>query len=161
MNNGFIMRGSEEMLPAFLRNPLKAVRYTNEGARTRTGAPLVEDLGAFSIFMQVFGFTNQELALNYERNNTMKSAERRMLEKREGLLTASFLARDSGDREMLQVVNEKINEYNASTTGKLNPITAATRDSSYKKRKKAIADSVNGVTISKKYREYLKEEMGS
>ena len=35
------------------------------------------------------------------------------------------------------------------------------RESSYKKRKKAIADSVNGVTISKKYREYLKEEMGS
>ena len=91
----------------------------------------------------------------------MKNAERRMLEKREGLLTASFLARDSGDREMLQVVNEKINAYNASTTGKLNPITADTRDSSYKKRKKAIADSVNGVTISKKYREYLKEEMGS
>lgn len=161
MNKGFIMRGSEEMLPAFLRNPLKAVRYVNEGARTRTGAPLVEDLGAISIFMQVFGFTNEDLALNYERNNTMKSAERRMLEKREGLLTASFLARDSGDREMLQVVNEKINAYNASTTGKLNPITAATRDSSYKKRKKAIADSVNGVTISKKYREYLKEEMGS
>jgi len=161
MNKGFIMRGSEEMLPAFLRNPLKAVRYANEGARTRTGAPLVEDLGAISIFMQVFGFTNEDLALNYERNNTMKSAERRMLEKREGLLTASFLARDSGDREMLQVVNEKINAYNASTTGKLNPITADTRDSSYKKRKKAIADSVNGVTISKKYREYLKEEMGS
>ena len=161
MNNGFIMRGSEEILPAFLRNPLKAVRYANEGARTRTGAPLVEDLGAISIFMQVFGFTNEDLALNYERNNTMKNAERRMLEKREGLLTASFLARDSGDREMLKVVNEKINAYNASTTGKLNPITADTRESSYKKRKKAIADSVNGVTISKKYREYLKEEMGS
>ena len=62
---------------------------------------------------------------------------------------------------MSKIVNEKINAYNASTTGKLNPITADTRESSYKKRKKAIADSVNGVTISKKYREYLKEEMGS
>jgi hypothetical protein len=71
MSEGEFQRGVEQVLPAFLRNPLKAMRYVNEGARTRNGAPLMEDIGAFSAFMQVFGFSNAELSLIYERNNTI------------------------------------------------------------------------------------------
>lgn len=161
MANGEIYRGIEQTLPAFARNGLKAARYATEGARTRGGAELVDDLNAYNAFMQVFGFTNEDLSNAYERNNAMKQGERKILRRRTGLLTAAFLARDTGDREMLQEVRKEIRKYNNTEVGKLNRITPKTLNASYKARKKAIEDSVNGITLSKKYKDYLRENLGS
>jgi hypothetical protein len=161
MSEGEFQRGVEQVLPAFLRNPLKAMRYVNEGARTRNGAPLMEDIGAFSAFMQVFGFSNAELSLIYERNNTMKEEERKMLERRQGILKAAFLAKQSGDLELQGVIRKRIQKYNASTQGRLNPITGRTITTSVKQREKAIEDSVDGITLTKSYKDYLIEELGS
>ena len=160
MANGEIYRGVEQMLPAFARNGMKSIRYATEGARTRSGAKLV-DLNAYNAFMQVFGFTNEDLSNAYERNNAMKQGERKILRRRTGLLSAAFLARDTGDREMMQDVRKEIRKYNNTSVGKLNRITPKTLNSSYKARKRAIEDSVNGVTLSKKYKEYLQENLGS
>ena len=160
MSNGEIYRGVEQMLPAFARNGMKSIRYATEGARTRSGAKLV-DLNAYNAFMQVFGFTNEDLSNAYERNNAMKQGERKILRRRTGLLSAAFLARDTGDREMMQDVRKEIRKYNNTSVGKLNRITPKTLNSSYKARKRAIEDSVNGVTLSKKYKEYLQENLGS
>ena len=161
MANGEIYRGIEQTLPAFARNAMKSVRYATEGARTRGGAELVDDLNAYNAFMQIFGFTNEDLSNAYERNNAMKQGERKILRRRTGLLTAAFLARDTRDREMMQEVTKEIRKYNNTEVGKLNRITPKTLNSSYKARKKAIDDSVNGITLSKKYKDYLRENLGS
>ena len=71
------------------------------------GAKLVDDLNAYNAFMQIFGFTNEDLSNAYERNNAMKQGERKILRRRTGLLTAAFLARDTGDREMMQKLEKK------------------------------------------------------
>ena len=161
MANGEIYRGIEQTLPAFARNGMKAARYATEGARTRGGAELVDDLNAYNSFMQIFGFTNEDLSNAYERNNAMKQGERKILRRRTGLLTAAFLARDTGDREMIAEVRKEIRKYNSTGVGKLNRITPSTLNSSYKARKESIESSVNGITLSKKYKEYLRENLGS
>ena len=158
-DQGNIQRGIEQTLPAFLRNPAKAIRYANEGARNRSGAVLTE-LNGFDAFMQVFGFTNEDLSLTYERNNTMKRAERKILERRTGLLTAAYLAKSSGDRDLYDDILEKIDKFNKSEGGKRNPITRQVIDSSYKGKERSVEESMNGVSISKKYRDYLRKEMG-
>ena len=161
MANGEIYRGIEQTLPAFARNAMKSYRYFVDGARTRGGAELVDDLNGYNAFMQIFGFTNEDLSNAYERNNAMKQGERQILKRRTGLLTAAFLARDTRDREMLQEVKKEIRKYNNTEVGRLNRITPKTLNSSYKARKKAIEDSVNGITLSKKYQDYLRENLGS
>ena len=158
---GNIYRGVEQMMPAFARNGMKSFRYATEGARTRNGAKLVDDLNAYNNFMQVFGFTNEDLSNAYERNNAMKQAERKILKKRSGLLTAAFLARDTGDRELLKEVQKQISIYNRSDIGKLNRITSKTLNTSYKQKKRSIEESVNGITLTKKYKDYLQENYGS
>ena len=158
---GNIYRGVEQMMPAFARNGMKSFRYATEGARTRNGAKLVDDLNAYNNFMQVFGFTNEDLSNAYERNNAMKQAERKILKKRSGLLTAAFLARDTGDRELLKEVQKQISIYNRSDIGKLNRITSKTLNASYKQKKRSIEESVNGITLTKKYKDYLQENYGS
>jgi hypothetical protein len=160
MSQGEVYRGIEAMMPAFLRNPLKSFRYMGEGARTRTGAVL-DDTNGYDAFMQFFGFTNEDLSKAYEQNTAMKNAERSMLRRRSGLLTAAFVARDSGDGELYQEVLRKVRDYNKTSTGRLNPITGKTLRVSYKQRKRAIEESVNGVTLTKKYRDYLQKEFGA
>jgi hypothetical protein len=91
----------------------------------------------------------------------MKQAERKILKKRSGLLTAAFLARDTGDRELLKEVQKQISIYNRSDIGKLNRITSKTLNTSYKQKKRSIEESVNGITLTKKYKDYLQENYGS
>ena len=160
MSEGQVYRGLEKMMPAFMRNPLKSFRYMSEGARTINGAKLT-DLNGLDAFMQIFGFTNEDLAKAYEQNTAMKTAERNMLHRRSGLLTAAFVAQQNEDYELYQEVLKKIDKYNQSTTGSLNPITSKTLRASFKQRERAIDESVNGITLTKKYKEYLQSDRKS
>ena len=159
-NQGNLYRAGEQVLPAFLRNPMKAIRYANEGARNRAGVELTP-LNGFDAFMQVFGFTNEDLSNQYERNNTLKRAERKILDRRNALLTAAFLSYSTGDDDSYEVVMDQIEKFNESEGGKRNPITSRTIKSSRKGRERAVEESMNGVSISKKYRDYLQKELGS
>ena len=71
MAKGNIYRGIEQTLPAFARNPLKAIRYATEGAVNRKGAEITP-LNPLDGFLQIFGFTNEDLSLQYARNQSMK-----------------------------------------------------------------------------------------
>lgn len=160
MNNGNVYRGLEQMLPAFLRNPMKAVRYGTEGALTRKGAELTE-LNGLDAFLQVFGFTNEDLSLQYARNQSMKAAERSFNARRSGLLTAHFLARQNGDMEMLREIDSKISDFNRSTLGRSNPITSDTLTRSFRERLRSVEESTNGITLSKRTADVIKKEYGS
>jgi len=159
-NQGNLYRAGEQVLPAFLRNPMKAIRYANEGARNRAGVELTP-LNGFDAFMQVFGFTNEDLSMQYERNNTIKRGERKILDRRNALLTAAFLSYSTGDEDSYEVVMSQIEKFNESEGGKRNPISSSTIKSSRKGRQRQMEESMNGVSISKKYREYLQKELGS
>jgi hypothetical protein len=158
MSQGNWQRGFEAATPAVIRNALKSYRFATEGALTRKGAPLVDDLNTYNVFMQIFGFSNEDLALNYEKNNMAKQAEKNIIARRSGLLNAAFFARQNDDFDLLADIQEKIDDFNDSSLGQLNPITGSTLSKSFKNKTNNINDSVNGININKKYRDALEEE---
>mgnify|MGYP003672256869 FL=1 len=160
MAKGNIYRGIEQTLPAFARNPLKAIRYATEGAVNRKGAE-ISPLNPLDGFLQIFGFTNEDLSLQYARNQSMKSAEKSFNARRSGLLTAAYLARKNGDFDMMREVQSKINNFNRSTIGSANPITGSTLKRSFKNREDSINNSVGGITLNKRIENVIREDMGS
>ena len=160
MGRGNIYRGFEQMVPAFARNPLKAFRYGTEGALNRKGAEIYP-LSAVDGFFQIFGFTNEDLALQYARNQSMKQAEKNYNARRSGLLTMAYLARKNGDRDLEKEVQEKIDKFNRSALGSTNPITSKTKNKSYKTRERSLDESVGGISLNKKVADVIRKEMGS
>ena len=160
MARGNIYRGIEQTLPAFARNFMKAIRYATEGAVNRKGAEIVP-LNPLDGFLQIFGFTNEDLSLQYARNQSMKQAEKNFNARRSGLLTAHYLARKNGDFDMMREVQSKINDFNRSTIGSANPITGSTLKRSYKNREDSINNSVGGITLNKRIETAVRDEMGS
>jgi hypothetical protein len=158
IGEGQMYRGLEVVTPSFVRNPLKAFRFATEGATTTNGAPIVEDVNAYSAFMQIFGFTNAELSEAYARAGSMKKAEQKIAARRTSLLDLHFLAKSNGDDDMLAEIKDKIAGYNESyPSNKISPDTLAR---SYRGHKERITNSVDGVYINKKLKNRIIEEYG-
>jgi hypothetical protein len=160
MGQGNLYRGLEQMAPAFVRNPLKGFRYATEGALNRKGAEIVP-LNPYDGFMQIFGFTNEDLSLQYARNQSMKQAEKSYNARRSGLLTMAYLARKNGDTDLAKEVQEKIDKFNRSTLGSTSPILGDTLNKSFKTRERSIDESVGGINLNQKVENVIRKEMGS
>ena len=158
MKEGQVYRGLETVTPSFVRNPLKAFRFATEGAKPTHGAPIVEDVNAYSAFMQIFGFTNAELSEAYARAGSMKKAEQKIASRRTSLLDLHFLAKSNGDDDMLAEIKDKIAGYNESyPSNKISPDTLAR---SYRGHMERIKNSVDGVYLNKKLKNQIIEEYG-
>jgi hypothetical protein len=158
MKEGQVYRGLETVTPSFVRNPLKAFRFATEGATTTNGAPIVEDVNAYSAFMQIFGFNNAELSEAYARAGSMKKAEQQIAARRTSLLDLHFLAKSNGDDDMVAEIKDKIAGYNESyPSNKISPDTLAR---SYRGHMERIKNSVDGVYINKKLKNQIIEEYG-
>jgi hypothetical protein len=158
MKEGQVYRGLETVTPSFVRNPLKAFRFATEGATTTNGAPIVDDVSAYSAFMQIFGFNNAELSEAYARAGSMKKAEQKIAARRTALLDLHFLAKSNGDDDMLAEIKDKIAGYNESyPSNKISPDTLAR---SYRGHMERIKNSVDGVYLNKKLRNQIIEEYG-
>ena len=160
MARGNIYRGIEQTLPAFARNPMKAIRYATEGAVNRKGAEITP-LNPLDGFLQIFGFTNEDLSLQYARNQSMKQAEKNFNARRSGLLKAAYLARKNGDFDMMREVQSKINDFNRSTIGSANPITGSSLKRSYKTTEDSLNNSVGGITLGQRIEKVIRKDMGS
>jgi dihydroneopterin aldolase len=161
MANGQYERGLEKMLPSFLKNPLKAMRYATEGAKNPNGASLVDDVSGYNQFMQIFGFTPQNVSEAYAKAGSMKQADKKLMDRRDGLLDALYLARTNGDVDQMSRIQEKINRYN-----ELNPLPPyvlrpSSVSRSMKARDKALDESVYGVHFSPKALQQLEEKYGN
>jgi hypothetical protein len=158
MKEGQVYRGLETVTPSFVRNPMKAFRFATEGATTTNGAPIVDDVSAYSAFMQIFGFNNAELSEAYARAGSMKKAEQKIAARRTALLDLHFLAKSNGDDDMLAEIKDKIAGYNESyPSNKISPDTLAR---SYRGHMERIKNSVDGVYLNKKLRNQIIEEYG-
>ncbi|NDB59036.1 PLxRFG domain-containing protein [bacterium] len=158
LNEGHSYRALETVLPTALRNPLKAMRFANEGALTTNGAPIVDDVNAMSAFLQIFGFSNAELTEAYTRASAMKTAEQKIQARRTALLDLHFLAKSNGDLDMMSELRDKISAYNdANPSYKISGDTLAR---SYRGHMQRIHDSVDGVYLNKKLKRKLIEEYG-
>ena len=161
MANGQYERGLEKMMPSFIKNPLKAMRYATEGAKNPNGASLVDDVSGYNQFMQIFGFTPQNVSEAYARAGSMKQADKKLLDRRDGLLDALYLAKTNGDLEQMSRIQEKINRYNEVNPLPPYVLRPSSISRSMKARDKAIDESVYGVHFSPKALQQLEEKYGS
>ena len=91
LNRGLMMRGTEELMPAAIRNPLRALRYqVEEGVRTRGGEKQIE-VTPFEKLGQALGFTPRRVAEMYEGVSAVKNRQHG-IELRRGELLDQFAA---------------------------------------------------------------------
>ncbi|MBP04312.1 MAG: hypothetical protein CMA72_05965 [Euryarchaeota archaeon] len=105
-------RGSETVLPASIRNVLKAVRFGTEGATTRRGDPITEDINAYNVIMQAAGFAPQSYIQQLEFNKNARRREEAVSSRRTKLLRRRNMALRNGDREGVQEAERLIQKYN-------------------------------------------------
>lgn len=154
LNDGHIWRAMETASPAVIKNALKGIRLSDtfgDGkATTIKGNVLVDDLGIGEVASQAIGFAPERVAQRQKANIEMKSAEQEILQKRQSLLNAYFMAFDNQDSDMLERVSEKISRFNRSNPAvgiKGSNLSRSIRD---KYRQRMIAQLTGGMNINKK-----------
>lgn len=161
MANGQYERGLEKMMPSFVKNPLKAMRFATEGAKNPNGAPLVDDVSGYNQFMQIFGFTPANVSEAYAKAGAMKQADKKLMDRRDGLLDAMYLARTNGDTDAQARIYEKIARFNEANPEPGYVIKQSTVNRSMKARDQALGQSVYGVHFDRKKLTKLQEEYGN
>ena len=147
--DGHIARGIESMVPSFIRNGMKAVRFGQEGALTLKGDPIVEDISAYNLAMQVLGFSPANLSTAYEEVGLKKEYERKIQAQRTKILNKYDMARTAGDYDLMAEVQEEIARYNERRTDPKAKITPDTLRRSIKAREAAEKNMINGVRFNK------------
>jgi hypothetical protein len=112
--NGDILGGMREALPVALRNPLEAVRYTQEGIVDRRGNLLPIEPSAMMVVWQALGLTPAERA-EYTEANFAASARRGVLTRSATRIRhAVARAVQTGDQEALREALERVREFDAN-----------------------------------------------
>ena len=155
-NNGQTARALEAVAPGFIKQPLIATRYSQEGVTTLRGDKLVEELSPFELFMQSLGFRPADVAEIQYYNITKKAQEQEILKERQNLLDLYGLAFMSNDEKAFDKALEKIFKYNDEhpTTA----IPAASLNRSLKERMQKSSQAEHGLIVDKRLMNLLDEE---
>ena len=107
-------RAIETMLPSFIRQPVKAYRFSEEGVKTPKGYEVVakEDLDWMDIAMQSIGFAPIKVSAKQTENYKLKKLEQEREEERTDLLKRAVYARRGISDEDFDDVMEDIQKYN-------------------------------------------------
>jgi hypothetical protein len=159
MREGQVERGIESVVPSWLRNGMKGVRYMREGALTLKGDPVDTDINAYNSLMQIMGFGPADLSSTYEKVSSAKGYEKELNNKRQRLLNLYDMARTSGDMELMEEAKERIREYRLAGVGK--EISYKTLEQSYKARRAAEKEMIHGVRFDKKLKRQIEEKFFS
>jgi hypothetical protein len=159
-NKGQTERALETVMPSFIKNGMKGIRYANEGALNSKGVPIVDDVNGYNALMQIFGFTPANLSEAYARAGAMKEGEKFILDRRHALLDGIYLAKTNGDGDDIADMQEKIANFNAIHPEKGVRIDASTINRSESAREQAMTESVDGVRITPKLKNYIVENLG-
>ena len=157
-DEGHTERALETVVPVFAKNPMKAFRMATEGATNKDGVKVIDEVGPYSAFMQIWGFTNSDLAEAYARANAMKQGEKEILNRKTSLVNLHYLAKSNGDTDMLQKINADIIKFNQTFPGMITPETIRRSEAQHEIR---LRKSVDGVYLNKKTAKYIQEELGS
>jgi hypothetical protein len=146
---GQLQRGVEAMLPTFLKNIMKGVRYMEEGVLNLKGEPVIEDISTYNMLMQVVGFSPANLSNVYEEISMKKGFERDVLRRRTQLLNKYDMARRAGDYDLLMEVQADIAAFNQRRIDPQAKITPDTLRRSVRAREAAEENTINGVRFNK------------
>jgi hypothetical protein len=165
-SEGKTLRGMEKITPSFLRNPLKAARFSDlpilgeGGALTRDGIPIMDPVPTGSILANMFGFSPAELTARYKTNASAKEYQKEVLDRRSGLLNKLYGAKVTGDFDEERQVRKEIANFNKSRFGRAMPINGSSEIKSFKARLKRSDEFINGLYLNKKLRDPILEDLG-
>jgi hypothetical protein len=109
---GEVYRGIEAMAPAAFRNGMKSLRFATEGATTRRGDPITEDINPYNIAMQFAGFAPQAYIQQLEFNKNNRRRQEAIDSRRTKLLRRRNMAMREGDRDEVRKVDQEIQKFN-------------------------------------------------
>jgi len=152
----------EASMPAALRNPLRASRWAIYGVENKKGMQIMKDVSAYNLLMQGAGFTPNELAKIYQKNEFQSRLKRKIQDRRSRLLNLYFLAQENGDRKEQRKLIREMDEFSdlKIVRGMGLKITATTRRKSRESRLRHIRNSVSGLSLPPKYRKELNARLG-
>ncbi|USH03730.1 PLxRFG domain-containing protein [Grimontia kaedaensis] len=111
---GQYWRGIERMVPKFVRDPLKAYRYSEEGALSNKGKTYKEadDFSVHQLLAQSMGFSDHELMKLYESRSAAENQRQTILKRRRELITAYWVAVRQRDHVLLATIRMKMSRFN-------------------------------------------------
>lgn len=158
ISDGEVQRGMEKLVPKFVRDGLRAIRYADEGATTYRGDPLVDDVSGWEVFLQANGLTPEKISHQYDRNSSMRLYERRVLTRRRSLINAAALSRMAGDSHGMAEARRKILAFNKKYPE--TKISTKTVTRSIRSRQGRSERTEGGVTLSRKLNDRIRDQVG-
>lgn len=150
ITNGRLERAAETVMPVAAANVLKGIRYGLNGATTKDGVPIKEDVNAYSAFMQVLGFSPADLAEIQQENSARIGLEKKIYNMRDALTAQFVAAKVNNDEDGVKEVLKKIKAFDSKYPGVA--IKNADLSEALTKHHKRLAQSVNGVSVNPKVR---------
>jgi hypothetical protein len=156
---GDMVRGIENMVPAAVRNFIKAGRYMSEGGaiETRRKDVITGDLGTSDLLGQALGFTPTKATLEQDLNQLSVRISNAVSEKRSRLSKLYYIALREGDIEGVQEAMEEIRAFNESVAQTFPEaiIDGESLRDSLKGHQRTSDNMVSGVSLNSAVREGL------
>jgi len=157
ISEGNMDRAFEAFAPAAVRNVAKGFRYASEGALNRKGDPIVEDVNAYNLLMQIIGFSPADLARNQAQIGVAYKISEEIGNRRTALLTQLYAATQAGNSDLEENIREKIDKFNEANPSEAIDGKSETR--SFKERQRRAAQTINGIYLPRKRREAVEQYM--
>lgn len=159
ISDGHAERGWETMLPKFVKDSMKALRFANEGATTLQGDPIIDDMTGPEDISQALGFTPTRLSEQYKENSSLKNYSTEITQRRQSLMNAFAMSIRYSDDAMRAAAIDKIQAFNA-----VNPevaISPMALRQSLVSRARASAETEHGVRLGKRLGPAVREQVGA
>lgn len=156
LKEGQTYRGIETMMPKAIKDPMKAFRYSTEGATNKRGDVIVEDIGTMDIIRQALGFVPAKIAEQYDINNAGYNLQQTILRKRQQLMDEWWKAEEKEDESKLEILEKDIEAYNDKYPEQ--EITPKTLRRSARTREDNAENATGGIRYNRKLRDRILEE---
>jgi hypothetical protein len=113
-------RALEDAAPEVMRNPMAALRLYNEGARSRSGRPVVDlttgkplKMNTEEAIKKAFGFYPMKFSEQYRLSETMNEVQQQRADRKQEWADRWNLARVNRNGQEMQKVAQELHDYNA------------------------------------------------
>lgn len=156
LKEGQTYRGIETMMPKAIKDPMKAFRYSTEGATNKRGDTIVENIDTLDVIRQALGFVPAKIAEQYDINNAGYNLQQTILRKRQQLMDEWWKAEEKEDESKLESLEKDIEAYNDKYPEQ--EITPKTLRRSARTREDNAENATGGIRYNRKLRDRILEE---
>lgn len=147
-----LYRAIETAMPAAIKNGMKAIRYAQEGAKTRDGDVVVKEFSLYNEVMQGVGFSPLEFAEKSAAAGKIARQETLMNKRKDAIYDKIYLAVTNGNREDLEEALAARDKFNNSKAVKDRNMFIKDSDirRSIADRRRRSAQSIYGISVRPK-----------